>query len=174
LDPLRIMTEEYFGSAEHLNGGDMAAWVVENIGEYETEDLEDLRKVVIALSAEAKLPAQQEADQRDAEAIAEGRELLTDVMGCIDCHKFHDAGDAGIAPDLTGYGSREWLIGMISNPSQERFYGHVDADVQPMPAFATDPDRPLENRLRPHEVGLIADWLRGDWYEPEPATPAGE
>ena len=32
-----------------------------------------------------------------------------------------------------------------------------------MPAF-------LEKQiLNAKQIGLIADWLRGDWYEPEPA-----
>ena len=50
------------------------------------------------------------------------------------CHHFHDAGDLGTAPDLTGYGSREWMIGMISDPEHERFYGEKN---DRMPAFAS-------------------------------------
>ena len=29
-----------------------------------------------------------------------------------------------------------------------------------MPAFGE------EKSLTPQEIGLVADWLRGDWYEP--------
>ncbi len=166
LDPKQVLTQKYFSSAEHLRDGDMAGWVVENVGEFEAEDLEDLNKVVMALSAEAALKSQQEMDEKDADAIAQGRELLKETIGCTDCHKFHDTGDAGLAPDLTGYGSREWLIGMISDPAHERFYGHLDADVQPMPSFAPNAQRPEENWLRAREIALIADWLRGQWYEP--------
>ena len=39
------------------------------------------------------------------------------------CHKFHDAGTADAAPDLTGYGSRDWLMAFIANPAADRFYG---------------------------------------------------
>ncbi len=58
-------------------------------------------------------------------------------------------------PDLTGFGSRQWLTAFISNPKHESFYGaHNDR----MPAFGAD------GRLTADEIGLIADWLRGDWY----------
>ena len=63
--------------------------------------------------------------------------------------------DGGEGPDLTGFGSRQWLTAFISNPKHESFYGaHNDR----MPAFGAD------GRLTADEIGLIADWLRGDWY----------
>ena len=70
-------------------------------------------------------------------SIDEGRELLVSEMGCTDCHRFHDDGELGIAPDLTGYGSREWLIGFISDPRHERFYGENN---DRMPAYAPSGD----------------------------------
>ena len=38
-----------------------------------------------------------------------------------------------MAPDLTGYASREWLTAFISNPADERFYRDKN---DRMPAFA--------------------------------------
>ena len=76
-------------------------------------------------------------------------------------HKFHDSGEDPTGPDLTGYGSRQWLIDFISNPAHERFYGKRN---DRMPAFGE------EKQLDPRAIGLIADWLRGDWYEPEIAS----
>jgi len=90
--------------------------------------------------------------------------LLAGSVSCTDCHKFHDQGELGSAPDLTGYGSREWLLGMIDNPQHERFYSGDRNDR--MPAFADDSEHPERNLLSPRELSLLVDWLRGDWYEP--------
>ena len=78
------------------------------------------RTIAAALSAEANLPAQRALDQKDKEKIEAGRKLIENEDNCVQCHKFHAKGELGSAPDLTGYGSREWLIGMISNPAHER------------------------------------------------------
>ena len=69
------------------------------------------QNVVLALSAEAGLKSQVEADRKDAERIEAGRKLIADGERCASCHKFHEHGELGSAPDLTGYGSREWLHG---------------------------------------------------------------
>jgi ubiquinol-cytochrome c reductase cytochrome b subunit len=79
-------------------------------------------------------------------------------MRCTECHEFHKKDEEATAPDLTSYGSRDWLIDFISNPAHERFYNKRN---DRMPAFGQD--KVLDN----HAIGLIADWLRGDWYEPE-------
>ena len=78
-------------------------------------------------------------------------------MRCTECHPFHKPDEDATAPDLTGFGSRDWLIDFISNPAHARFYGKRN---DRMPAFGED--RVLDD----HAIGLIADWLRGDWYEP--------
>ena len=76
-------------------------------------------------------------------SVAAGAALIKDQAGCTNCHHFHDEGSLGSAPDLTGYGSREWLIGMISNPEHERFYGDKN---DRMPAFAAG-DNAEQHRL---------------------------
>ena len=70
-------------------------------------------------------------------------------------HKFHEDGE-NTAPDLTGYGSKDWLVAFIGNPGHERFYGSRN---DRMPAFGE------EKQLTPQEISLVADWLRGEWYE---------
>jgi len=97
-------------------------------------------------------------DQRDAGIIHEGRDLLRTETRCTDCHQFHKADEDATAPDLTGYGSREWLIGFINNPAGSNYYGSRN---DRMPQFGT------KQILTGREIGLIADWLRGDWYEPD-------
>ena len=57
-----------------------------------------------------------------------------------------------------GNSDTHWMLGMIHDPGAEEFYG---ADNDRMPAFG------VEQILSEEEMGLIVDWLRGDWYEPE-------
>ncbi len=108
----------------------------------------------MAVSAEAHLPAQQAADLADAANIIEGRQLLRTEISCVDCHQFQQPDADAIAPDLTGYGSRDWLVAYLNDPAQARFYGTSN---DRMPAFGKS------GRLSTEEIGLLADWLRGDW-----------
>jgi ubiquinol-cytochrome c reductase cytochrome b subunit len=155
LDPARIATTNYFGATK-LKDGKMPKFVMKDVANYTAEEKSQLVKVIAALSAEAQLKSQSALDEHDAAIIVEGRTLLRDAMKCTDCHQFR-APDAGAtAPDLTGYGSREWLIKFLNNPAQPDFYGdHNDH----MPAFGE------QQILSAQAIGLIADWLRGDWYE---------
>jgi len=157
LDPQRITTPEYFGSTETHSSGEMG--MVEFVkGDLQKWKPEEVRSVVLALSAEAQLRSQAHIEQAKKKEIDQGIALLKDSdRGCAQCHKFHDAGDLGMAPDLTGYGTRQWLIDFISNPADERFYGDEN---ERMPLFGK------EQQLKPDEIGMIADYLRGDWYEP--------
>ena len=118
-----------------------------------------MQKLVTALSAEAGLKSQRVEDARDAAAIKEGRAMPA-TFGCTNCHKFRKEGHLGDAPDLTGYGSRPWLVGIISNPAHRQFYGKRN---DRMPAYAPSND-PADNVLSPRNLGLLADWLRGEWY----------
>jgi ubiquinol-cytochrome c reductase cytochrome b subunit len=156
LDPDQITSPDYFGGTEFADGK-MVRYVRRHLSDLSPEQRENLDKVIAALSAEAQLPAQTDLDARDAVRIAEGKELLVDEFGCVDCHQFHLPDDAATAPDLTAYGSREWLIDFIVNPAHHRFYGDNN---DRMPAFGN------EEILSPLEIGLLADWLRGEWYEP--------
>ncbi|MEX0938967.1 MAG: cytochrome bc complex cytochrome b subunit [Pirellulales bacterium] len=167
LDPDQINSPAYFGGTKFA-GGEMAEAITglyEAYGEEAEEELKgEFAQVAAALSAQAGLPLQKEADQRDAEVIENGESLIKEMLGCADCHKFEDAKGGGLAPDLTGYGSRQWLIDFISNPAQPRFY---DERNDRMPAFHAHPDEPALNLLDEKSLGLLADWMRRDWYRPE-------
>ena len=165
-DPQRIVSEEYFGATVHVEG-EMVGFVQDTFEDVDDETRAQLVRVVAALSAEAALPAQRQIDADDTDLIDAGRELLGTEMGCTDCHRFHDEGEIGSAPDLTGYGSREWLMGIISDPRHESFYGENN---DRMPAFLPTGDDASAAMMTDREVGLLADWLRGDWYEAETAT----
>jgi ubiquinol-cytochrome c reductase cytochrome b subunit len=159
LDPEKIVTPAYFGNTAHKNA--------EMVDFIQGDDFKQLSagertQIAAAISAEAHLPVQRSADEKDAARIAAGVALVKDRAGCTNCHHFRDGGELGSAPDLAGYGSRDWLIGMISNPEHERFYKDKN---DRMPAFAEGDNR-QQHRLSPDELGLIVDWLRGDWFEP--------
>jgi ubiquinol-cytochrome c reductase cytochrome b subunit len=158
LDPDRVSSTNYFGGTK-FHDGKMVKFVKKDVAGYSDEQKEQLKKVIIALSAEAQLRYQIAADQKDAAAIEQGRALLADAMRCTDCHQFHKKDEDATAPDLTNYGSRKWLISMLNNPAHPDLYGKRN---DRMPAFGA------EQILSEQQIGLIADWLRGTWYEPAP------
>jgi ubiquinol-cytochrome c reductase cytochrome b subunit len=170
----KIAGPHYFGTSAKA-AGEMVSTIADMFDKADGEKqpaardnlLQQLDKVAWALADEAGLPALATRDDAARAMIAEGRKLLEGGLSCTDCHRFRDKGDLGAAPDLTGYASREWLIGMISDPQHQRFYPGQLNDR--MPAFAKHPTRPEANVLSPLEVRLLVDWLRREWYEP----PAG-
>jgi len=166
LDPKQVAGPHYFGGTAHKEG-DMVTWVNDTIGaqldELKGEELAAFRNkiedVTFALANEAGMLREMFPSER----VPAGREAIVNEFACIDCHKFHDDGELGLAPDLTGYASREWLTALIGNPASERFYPETN---DRMPAFAAHPENPGANRLSAEEVGLLVSWLRGEWYEP--------
>jgi len=161
LDPKQIKGPQYFGNTK-FRSGDMAGFVKETIGSLDTELKKDRELAVMAVSAEARLKAQSQQDADDAEEIKQGKKLLLDDFGCTSCHRLHDKGQLGDGPDLTGYGSEEWLVGIIGNPAHKRFYGEEN---DRMPAYAEFPHEPAKNILSARDIRLLAQWLRGEWYE---------
>ncbi len=163
LDPARVSTTNYFGGTKFASGK-MVKFVKKDIAAYTPDQREKLRKVILALSAEAGLKAQWTADEKEAPLIKEGQALFKDDgVGCIECHRFHNNDEDATGPDLTGYGSRDWLISIITNPAHARFYGKRN---DRMPAFGD------EQILNPPTIGLLADWLRGEWYGPQETAAA--
>ncbi|EEF57335.1 cytochrome b N-terminal domain-containing protein [Pedosphaera parvula] len=156
LDPARVDSTNYFGGTK-FKEGKMVKFVKKKVAGYSPEEKEQLRKVIAAVSADAGLKAQKAIDEHDAANIAEGRTLIKTAMACTDCHQFHSKDEDATAPDLTGYASKEWLVKFISNPGHPSFYGDRN---DRMPAFGE------KQILNEQQIGMISDWLRGDWYEP--------
>lgn len=159
LDPAKVDSAHYFGGTK-FKDGKMVKWVKKNADE--PAEQEQLRKIIAALSAEAQLPSQRDADARDADLIKQGLELARGDVACTDCHAFGKPDPDATAPDLTGYGSRAWLVRFIGNPAHADFYGKRN---DRMPLFGE------KQMLDAKTIGLLADWLRGDWYE-APKTAA--
>ncbi|MEQ2009694.1 MAG: cytochrome b N-terminal domain-containing protein [Limisphaerales bacterium] len=160
LDPAKVDSLHYFGGTK-FKDGKMVKWVKKNADE--PKEQEQLKKIIAALSAEAQLKSQRDADARDAAIIKQGAELARGDVACTDCHAFGKPDPDATAPDLTGYGSHVWLVRFIGNSGHTDFYGKRN---DRMPAFAE------KQMLDAKTIGLIADWLRGDWYEA--ATSAGK
>lgn len=145
----------YFG-ATAFKKSDMAGFVKDNLKELKKDaGEEEYRKMLAAVASETH--------RRPGEKPSADVKQAIEDFTCVDCHRFHDRGNLGAAPDLTGFASRQWLIGIISDPTQKRFYG---AKNDRMPAYAPSPDAPEKNILTTRQVELLADWLRGAWYEP--------
>lgn len=173
LDPQRIASPEYFGKTKHVEG-EMAKFVQGDLSK--DENRQGLDELISALTKEADRPRAEaqapSAGATDAKAAA-GRSRLSDLlnqpwgdMKCSDCHRYSETGAPGgegpdTGPDLTGYGSQAWLMGMISKPSHALYYGGGN---DRMPDF--------ESTLEPRQIELIARWLRRDWYEPPSSETA--
>ncbi|MEC8929535.1 MAG: cytochrome b N-terminal domain-containing protein [Verrucomicrobiota bacterium] len=152
-DPEQFASKKYFGGTIHGEEGEMAG-VIEKVA-----DEADLEKVIAALSAEAKLHSQEKIDTRDQDMILEGQDLMAEKpFRCDRCHNYAPGEELSLedhedmdGPDLTGYGSREWLLGFLKNPAHPRFYAEGN---DRMPAFGKD------EKLSSRHIETIVDWLR--------------
>jgi ubiquinol-cytochrome c reductase cytochrome b subunit len=155
LDPAKVDGTNFFGGTK-FREGKMVKFVRKDVAGFSAAEKEQLKKVIAAISAEAGLKAQTTLDQTDTALIAEGRTLAaSETMRCTECHQFRKPDEEATAPDLTGYGSRAWLTAILANPAHARFYGKRN---DRMPAFGTD------QILDEASIGLLADWLRGEWF----------
>ena len=160
LDPDKYISARYFGGTTHRDGAMYKKFLNRKVRKYAAGEREMLDAIALALSAEAKLPSQVATDQTSVALIKQGIAYLEDDIGCIDCHAFGEPDPDADGPDLTGYGSRQWIIDFVKNPGHEKFYPENN---DRMPAFG------VKKILTDNEIGLIADWLRGDYYEPTTA-----
>jgi acetolactate synthase-1/2/3 large subunit len=146
--------------------GEMAKWVADNISSKKVTG-DELEAVVEFL---ASLSEHREAGRPDQEKVAAGQKFFalgTDMTDgtCYDCHAMKPKDDpeglfqepgmqrATGAPDLTGYGSAQWLRDFLSDPGHKRFYGSHNA----MPAFG--------DQLSEQELHLLVEWLLHRWPE---------
>jgi ubiquinol-cytochrome c reductase cytochrome b subunit len=158
LDPAQVAQLHYYGGTK-FKEGKMVKFVRDKVSKFTPAQRVELQQVILAVSAEAGLPYQKEADARDGAGIEAGRRALRDSVGCADCHAFRQPDPDATGPELTGWGSREWLVGFITDPTHERFYGQRN---DRMPKFGVD------GLLDPAAIGQLADWLRA---EPKPGRP---
>jgi mono/diheme cytochrome c family protein len=152
----RPVIADYFGATKHKSG-DMANFLEGDGKELLTPDTR--RQIAAALSHQSGRRMQRGETKPDDKDIRTGIDLI--VSNCTACHRFGSEGSLGSAPDLTGYGSYEWMLGMVSDPAHDRFYRDTN---DRMPSFAKDLDHPEKNNVSVRELSLIVDWIRGDYY----------
>ncbi len=152
LDPKQIAGPQFFGHTK-MAKSDMVDFVNDTFSDPKAWSLDQKKQVMAALVAEANLPGRQPPSAAEQETIKKGQALLKDTDRCAQCHNFHGKpSDSATAPDLTGYGTKEWLTAFISDPAHKRFY---DGNNDRMPSFA-------KGRLTPRQIAFIVNWLRGD------------
>ena len=156
LDPARVGGPAYFGNTAHKDGS-MVSFVKDELSDSSAWSPADVEAVATALAAEAGLaPA-----GIDAAVVERGRGLIADGERCGSCHRYGRTDtEPEDAPNLTGWGTRDWLVGIIADPTHERFYG---ADNDRMPSFGGTADG-APAVLSRRQIELVADWLRGEWY----------
>ena len=142
--------ERFFGQTRHRDGT-MVQWARKNIPLMTEREIEAVSAFVI------HQPGDPEPAAADPELMALGARVFSSgnsegAQGCVMCHQLDhpEVSGSGMAlgPDLTGYGSRDWLAGIIMDSSQPRFYGNQNSG---MPKFA--------HRLRNQELQLLTDWI---------------
>lgn len=154
LDPQRVNSERYFGQTE-FRDGDMVQHIEGLFADAGEEGADELVNILHAVAA--ALAAEAAIETPDSALVSTGREAITSKVGCTDCHRFHEQGETGSAPDLTGYGSVDWLKQMVARPTGERFYSDRN---DRMPEFAADDAHPELNLMSPLEIDLLIRWLR--------------
>jgi len=99
----------------------------------------------------------EESPRPDPTLVSQGKELWENK--CMTCHLFEGDGDfLGLGgPDLTGYGSQEWIVRQTADP--EAHYGELNE----MPAFG--------DQLSEHDIEMVAAFLRLQRTE-KPVFPA--
>ena len=167
LNGKRIRSDDYFGKTKFA-GGTMVGWVRSDLGEILKEDDEN-EKLLDELIDFLCTEAMRDAPHHDTEPVTAEQANLFATFNCGQCHVVYGSRTlpAIQAPDLRGYLSRDWMVGIIADPTSKRFYG---PDAGPtkgndrMPAFhrlKNDAVMSLE------EIETLVDWLRGKWYRLE-------
>ena len=159
LDPQKITTDGIWGGTAFVHPppagkrNAMVDYVLDEIPKLTPEQKAALERALLAVSAEAALPSQRDADTKDAALIEQGRkDFAGSDLGCADCHELRGEG-GGKGSVLTGWGSREWTIGIIHNPADKKFYGKHNDRMQ---AFGE------KSELERKQIEMLAKWLRGE------------
>ena len=84
---------------------------------------------------------------------------------CASCHRLGDLGppkEKQTAPDLTGFGTKKWVLALLENPDADHLFGKTPFKGG-MPSVVTPPADPeaakLFTRMSDADQGAIADFL---------------
>jgi ubiquinol-cytochrome c reductase cytochrome b subunit len=177
LDPQKIRSAEYFANTKFASGA-MVGFVRGDLKEAMKSAEEDfgiensLDQLVDFLLSEAKRDFPRGAD----EPVSEVQNELFSLLTCGQCHGTYEPDNKPViqAPDLRGYMSRDWLIGIIADPESKRFYGPpvgTDRGNDAMPVFHRNTKDAVMTMT---EIEVLTDWLRGKWSRFQKITKAEE
>lgn len=172
-DAKRIRGDDYFGKTKFVNGS-MVGYVrgdMKDILEEDEENEKHLEEIIALLEEEAKRERPRTETPQGVEGLTADQTSLFEDFTCNLCHHaYAQSGKPAIqAPDLRGYMSRDWMIGIIADPTSSRFYGPDVANTKGndrMPSFHLGPH---DATLSLREIETLVDWLRGKWYRIEDA-----
>jgi ubiquinol-cytochrome c reductase cytochrome b subunit len=157
----QVTNLSYYGGTK-FRTGKMVRYVQEKLPARMAKNPGALDDLIEAVVAEADLPANRASAGARLQRVEAGRTHVATTFGCTDCHAFRKADEDATAPTLTGWGSRAWMVRLISDPTHADFYGSRN---DRMPSYLKD------GRLTEREIGLIVDWIREDtapatWLKP--------
>jgi len=177
LDPKKIRSADYFGNTKFASGtmvGFVRGGLQEIVSDFDSrEEFEqELDKLVDFLVSEAE----RDFPRTAAEPVTPQRYNLFVTFACVDCHWTpHPTERPTIqSPDLRGYLSRDWLIGIIANPESTRFYGPPvgrDKGNDAMPAYHL---HARDTLMTMTEIEILTDWLRGRWHRFQKVSETAE
>lgn len=172
LDAKRIRSDDYFGKTKFASGG-MVGYVRGTMKEILEDDSEDYEKMlddmILLLEEEAKRDRPRIETPLGVEDLTKDQLSMFEDFTCNTCHYFYAQNTKPTiqAPDLRGYMSRDWMIGIVADPTSTRFYG-PDVDKTKgndrMPSFYLGPH---DATMSLQEIETLVDWLRGKWYRIE-------
>ncbi len=174
LDSKKIRSDDYFGKTKFSPKGRMVGWVQDTLSQIIKEDPEENEKMLDELIAFLADEALKDGPRKEDEPLTKEQAELFPSFDCGQCHHVYGARTVPAiqAPDLRGYLSREWLIGIIADPTSKRFYG-PDLDKTKgndrMPSFHRSKD---DATMSMDEIEILADWLRGTWHRRVKAAAA--
>ena len=171
----RIQSDDYFGKTKFA-GGTMVGYVRVQMKEILREDAENedlLDELITLLYEEAKRDGPRIETREGVEGLTTEQLLPFPTFDCGQCHMTYarTANPVIQAPDLRGYMSRDWMIGIVADPESPRFYGPPvghDKGNDAMPVFHRSAN---DATMSMQEIETLVDWLRGKWYRFEKHEP---
>lgn len=140
--------------------GAMAKWARENVPNMKEKEVDAVVEFLVSQSHRSDMAPP------DPDLVQQGRDFFetgSDAVetACLGCHEMaidgQKLGSSGLAPapELTGYGSEEWLRDFLLDPGAERHYGKRNA----MPSY--------KDRMSEKDFDILLRWMRHRWYEPQ-------
>lgn len=168
-DAKRIRSDDYFGKTKFASGA-MVGYVRGELKDILSEDEDEngklLDQLIDVLYSDAQRERLRVETPNGVEGLTEEQLELFATFNCGQCHKLYAQTEKPViqGPDMRGYMSRDWMVGIIADPVSTRFYGPAigkDKGNDEMPSFHLSPEEAVLSR---QEIETLVDWLREKWY----------